>query len=87
MFDFRPPFFKVMWLFMPIDRMIYIHGTPRVCVCVFIIRTGLREKWIVERHLSFSGFQFTESLVCGWMDGWMDLARAAVAAPAPALYT
>lgn len=78
-----------MWLFMPIDRMIYIH---LVYVYVFsIIRTGLREKWIVERHLSFAGFQFTQSLGDGWMDGLMDLARAAVAAPAPApataLYT
>lgn len=77
-----------MWLFMPIDRMVYIH---LVYVYVFsIIRTGLREKWIVERHLSYFLFP-VRSVSCGWMDGWMDLARAAVAAPAAApataLYT
>lgn len=57
-----------MWLFMPIDRMIYIH---LVYVYVFsIIRTGVREKWIVEGYLSFSGFQSSQSLGDGWMDGW-----------------
>lgn len=73
------------------DRSDDLHTVHLVYVYVFsIIRTGLREKWIVERHLSFAGFQFTQSLGDGWMDGWMDLARA-VAAPAPApataLYT